>query len=147
MAVTNPRTGASSNPTATNPTATNPTATNPTAANPTAANPTGGPSAAGNPAGAAANSPAADAITPYVLDVPQAALDDLKARLGGTRWPDQLPGAPWSKGVPVDYLKDLTAYWRDGYDWRAHEAQLNRYPQFVTEIDGQRIHLGAAPLQ
>jgi len=81
-----------------------------------------------------------DGIESFVIDIPQATLDDLNARLDGTRWPDQLPGARWSKGVPVDYLKDLTAYWRNDYDWRPQEALLNRHPQFVTEIDGQRIH-------
>ena len=103
--------------------------------------PTAGHSAVANPGGASsANSAATDAITPFVIDIPQATLDVLRTRLEGTRWPDQLPGAPWSKGVPVDYLKDLAGYWRDSYDWRAQEGLLNRYPQFVTEIDGQRIH-------
>ena len=88
-----------------------------------------------------------EGIGSFVIDIPQAALDDLNTRLDLTRWPDQLPGARWSKGVPVDYLRELTAYWRDGYDWRAQESLLNRHPQFVTEIDGQRIHLGAALLQ
>ncbi|SEC49028.1 Pimeloyl-ACP methyl ester carboxylesterase [Amycolatopsis tolypomycina] len=79
-------------------------------------------------------------IRPFTIDVPQADLDDLRDRLARTRWAADLPGAGWSRGVPVSYLKELAAYWRDGYDWRAHERQLNGYPQFVTEIDGQDIH-------
>ena len=127
--------------TVTNPNASAGTPGNPTPGNPTSSNPPAGHSAGGDAAGAApATSSAADAITPFVIDIPQEALDDLKARIAATRWPDQLPGARWSKGVPVDYLKDLTGYWRDSYDWRVQEAQLNRHPQFVTEIDGQRIH-------
>ena len=114
--------------------------TNPTTSASTPSDPTAG-QPAGNPTGAApATGAAADAITPFVIDISQVALDDLNARLDGTRWPDQLPGDPWTKGVPVGYLQDLTGYWRDGYDWRSQEALLNRYPQFVTEIDGQRIH-------
>ncbi|HET6704201.1 epoxide hydrolase [Amycolatopsis sp.] len=79
-------------------------------------------------------------IRPFTIDVPQADLDDLRDRLARTRWAADLPGAGWSRGVPVSYLKGLAGYWRDGYDWRAHERRLNAFPQFVTEIDGQDIH-------
>ena len=54
-------------------------------------------------------------IRPFRIDVPQADLDDLRDRLARTRWPDELPGVGWSRGVPLGYLKDLAAYWRDGY--------------------------------
>jgi epoxide hydrolase len=79
-------------------------------------------------------------ITPFRIDVPDADLADLRERLARTRFPDQLPGTGWERGVPLDYLTELVEYWRSGYDWRAHEAELNEHPQFVTEIDGQRIH-------
>ncbi|MEV5717688.1 epoxide hydrolase family protein [Amycolatopsis mediterranei] len=79
-------------------------------------------------------------IRPFTIDVPQADLDDLRDRLARTRWAADLPGVGWSRGVPVSYLKELAGYWRDGYDWRAHERKLNAFPQFVTEIDGQDIH-------
>jgi epoxide hydrolase len=92
---------------------------------------------AGSPADAA---PAETAITPFRIDVPQAALDDLNDRLARTRWPDGLPGAGWDYGVPLEYLRDLAKYWRTGYDWRAQEARLNAFPQFTTTIDGQNIH-------
>jgi pimeloyl-ACP methyl ester carboxylesterase len=81
-----------------------------------------------------------DAIQPFTIAIPQADLDDLRDRLGRTRWPGELPGVGWSRGVPVSYLRELAAHWRDGYDWRAQEAQLNTLPQFKTEIDGQTIH-------
>jgi epoxide hydrolase len=62
-------------------------------------------------------------------------------RLARTRWPDELPGVGWSGGVPLDYLKELAAYWAaDGFDWRKQEP-AERAPQFVTSIDGQDIHL------
>jgi len=79
-------------------------------------------------------------IRPFRVDVPHSDLADLRSRLAATRWPAQLPGGGWSRGVPVAYLKDLVEYWRDGYDWREHEAALNEFPQFTTEIDGQSIH-------
>ena len=79
-------------------------------------------------------------LIPYVVDVPEADLDDLKAGLQNVRWPDELRHADWRYGVPRAYVQDLVRYWREGYDWRAHEAKLNRRPQFTTTIDGQRVH-------
>ncbi|MEV4093176.1 epoxide hydrolase family protein [Streptosporangium saharense] len=79
-------------------------------------------------------------IRPFRIDIAQADLDDLNDRLDRARWPRSLPGDGWSRGVPVTYLRELAAHWRDGYDWRGHEARLNAFPQFVTEIDGQEIH-------
>ena len=84
--------------------------------------------------------PADTGIRPFRIDIPQADLDDLRDRLARTRWPDELPGVGWSRGVPLDYLKQLAAYWRDGYDWRKHEARLNEHPQFTTTIEGQPVH-------
>ncbi|WUI03301.1 epoxide hydrolase [Spirillospora sp. NBC_00431] len=93
-------------------------------------------------------------IRPFHIDVPQADLDDLRERLARTRWPAESPGGGWSRGVPVGYLRGLAEYWRDGYDWRRHEAELNAIPQFTTRIDGQTFHFahvravdpGALPL-
>ncbi|MEV4089545.1 epoxide hydrolase, partial [Nonomuraea fuscirosea] len=79
-------------------------------------------------------------IDPFRIDIPQADLDDLRDRLGRTRWPDELPGAGWSYGVPTSYARELAEYWRTTYDWRAQEAALNAYPQFTTEIDRQTVH-------
>ena len=82
----------------------------------------------------------AQEITEFRINIPQADLDDLAERLGKTRWPSVLPGPAWQRGVPVGYLRDLAAYWREGFDWRAQEKRLNAYPQYVTQIDGQKIH-------
>lgn len=79
-------------------------------------------------------------IRPFRIDIPQESLDDLTARLANTRWPDELSGVGWSRGVPVAYLKELAEYWRTGFDWRAQEAALNEHPQFTTTIDGQVVH-------
>ncbi|MFI5916850.1 epoxide hydrolase family protein [Dactylosporangium sp. NPDC051541] len=79
-------------------------------------------------------------ISRYRLEVPQAALDDLNERLARTRWPDELPDAGWDYGFPLARLRELAEHWRTGYDWRAHEAELNELPHFTTEIDGQNIH-------
>jgi microsomal epoxide hydrolase len=79
-------------------------------------------------------------IRPFRVDVPQADIDDLRERLARTRWPDELPGAAWGYGIPLGYMKELAEYWRTGFDWRKHEAQLNKFPQFTTTIDGQNVH-------
>ena len=79
-------------------------------------------------------------VKPFTIQIPEAVLKDLQDRLTNTRWPDELPDADWSRGVPVSYLMELAEYWRTRYDWRKHEARLNQYPQFTTEIDGQTIH-------
>ena len=79
-------------------------------------------------------------IRPFRIAVPQADLDDLHERLARTRWPDEPPGVGWARGVPLDYLEGLAAYWADGFDWRAQEARLNQFPQHITTIDGQPIH-------
>jgi len=80
-------------------------------------------------------------IRPFRIEIPQAEVDDLRARLANTRWPEEdLPEVGWSYGIPLGYLRPLAEHWRDGFDWRAQEERLNSYPQFTTEISGQRIH-------
>ncbi|MFG1949353.1 epoxide hydrolase family protein [Nonomuraea sp. NPDC048826] len=79
-------------------------------------------------------------IEPFTIAIPRSAVDDLADRLAKTRWPDEIPGVGWSRGVPLEFLRELAEHWGSGYDWRAAEARLNALPQFTTEIDGQRIH-------
>jgi pimeloyl-ACP methyl ester carboxylesterase len=79
-------------------------------------------------------------VIPFRIDVPADELTDLRERLRRTRWPEPEPVGDWSQGVPLGYLRELCAYWADGYDWRAAEARLNALPQFRTEIDGLPIH-------
>ena len=93
-------------------------------------------------------------ITPFRVAFQAAATADLRERLELTRWPDQPPGAGWTYGTDRDFLEELCAYWAFDFDWAACETRLNRYPQFVTEIDGRRLHFyhvrspesGARPL-
>ncbi|TCO50497.1 pimeloyl-ACP methyl ester carboxylesterase [Kribbella antiqua] len=76
----------------------------------------------------------------FQAEVPQAELDELQRRLESARWPDQLPDVEWSYGLERGRLKQLAEYWRTSYDWRRFEKRLNAHPQYVTEIDGQRVH-------
>ena len=90
----------------------------------------------------------------FRIEIPEADVEYLHDRLAHARWPGEPAGVEWTRGVPLGYLKELAEYWRTQYDWRAAEARLNQYPQFTTEIDGQRIHFlhltsgqpGAKPL-
>ena len=79
-------------------------------------------------------------IHPFRIRIAPEEIDELHERLARTRWPDSLPGVGWAYGVPGDHLKELAEYWRTGFDWRAAEERLNGFPQFTTDIDGQRIH-------
>ena len=75
-----------------------------------------------------------NAIRPFTLDIPEADLADLAARLDRTRWPEAATVDDWTQGTPLAALGELVAYWRTGYDWRRCEARLNAVGQFVTEI-------------
>jgi pimeloyl-ACP methyl ester carboxylesterase len=78
-------------------------------------------------------------IRPFRIDIAQAQIVDLQRRLAATRWPQPVdPG--FGHGQSLALVRELAAYWADGFDWRAQEARLNRHPQFITEIDGQTVH-------
>jgi pimeloyl-ACP methyl ester carboxylesterase len=79
-------------------------------------------------------------MTPFRIAVPQADVDDLRRRLAATRWPDEVNDADWSYGTSLPFLRELTTYWAESYDWRAAEARLNALPQFCLDIDGLPIH-------
>ena len=79
-------------------------------------------------------------LRPFRVDVPQADLDDLHARLARVRWPDESPGDASRYGVPLEYARELVEHWRSDFDWRAQEARLNAQPQFLTTIHGQPVH-------
>jgi pimeloyl-ACP methyl ester carboxylesterase len=77
---------------------------------------------------------------PFTLRTADAALEDLRARLRATRWPDAPEDAGWTMGTDIDYLRGLVEYWADGFDWPTQEAALNRLPHFRVELGAQRIH-------
>jgi epoxide hydrolase len=79
-------------------------------------------------------------IETFRIHVDDSVLDDLRRRLAQTRFPDRIDDTGWDYGMPVDYLRELVEYWRDGYDWRAHEARLNDLAHYRTSIDDQSIH-------
>ena len=80
------------------------------------------------------------AIRPFTIAVPDAELADLRTRLMMTRYPWTPPDAGWRFGTERCFMERLLAHWLDGYDWRANERRLNRFPQYLANIDGHDIH-------
>lgn len=81
-----------------------------------------------------------DAIRPFEIVISDDTLNDLKQRLANTRWPEKETVDDWSQGIPLAYTQEVCDYWLNSYDWRAREALLNKYPQFMTELNGLDIH-------
>lgn len=80
-------------------------------------------------------------IEPFRINIPEAVLDDLRDRLRRTRWPDQITGSGWDYGTDTAALRDLCAYWADGFNWRAVEARLNAHPQARVTTEAARLHI------
>jgi pimeloyl-ACP methyl ester carboxylesterase len=80
------------------------------------------------------------AARPFRLQVPEAALSELKERLARTRWPDEPPLEPWSTGTSLAYAQEVCEYWRTRFDWRAWEEKLNAFPQFKLPLQGIELH-------
>jgi pimeloyl-ACP methyl ester carboxylesterase len=85
-------------------------------------------------------STSAPLVRPFAVAIPDSEIDDLKQRLARTRWPSPETAPDWSQGVRLENARSLIDYWEHEYDWRRFEAELNRFPQFLTEIDGLDIH-------
>jgi len=82
------------------------------------------------------------AIRQFRVDVAQADIDDLRLRLARTRWPREEPeNAGWDYGASTAYMRELCAYWADGFDWRAVEARINGFENLIVTVEGQDIHL------
>ena len=77
---------------------------------------------------------------PFVIEVPENTLTDLRERLARTRWPHDFANEDWKYGTNADYLKQLLDYWRNHYDWRRHEAEMNTFAHYKADIDGIPIH-------
>jgi epoxide hydrolase len=88
-----------------------------------------------------ATTPASSALVrPFTVAIADSEIDDLKQRLARTRWPGSQTVPNWSQGVRLENAKSLINYWEREYDWRRFESELNRFPQFLTAIDGLDIH-------
>lgn len=77
---------------------------------------------------------------PFRLVIDEREIASLRERLGHARWPDEVNDEHWSYGTRSDYLRELTAYWRDRFDWRGAESSINEFDQFLVDIDGLDLH-------
>ena len=80
------------------------------------------------------------AVEKFTINVSEALLADLRRRLDATRWPDELENVGWELGSSLSYMKSLTDYWRNAYEWRRQEATLNQLPQYRVALDGFHVH-------
>ena len=79
-------------------------------------------------------------IKKFYLGIPQSKLDDLQQRLTLTRWPEKETPDDWTQGIPLSYMKEIHDYWLNDYDWRKHEKEINKFPQFLTTINELDVH-------
>ncbi|WP_292518621.1 epoxide hydrolase family protein [Methanoculleus sp.] len=79
-------------------------------------------------------------VQPFRVETSQPVLDDLRDRLSHTRFPDEVEGTGWDSGTNLDYMMELVDYWLNRFDWRAREAELNRFAHYRADIDGMGIH-------
>ena len=84
-------------------------------------------------------------MQPFEIHVPASDIEDLHRRLDATRWPEPIPGTGWDYGTDVAWLRDLTQYWRNGFDWRTQEARLNALPQRIVRVGGLDVHCVHVP--
>jgi microsomal epoxide hydrolase len=86
-----------------------------------------------------------DGVAPFAVSVADSELDDLRARLAATRWPEAVPGSGWDYGTDVDWLRALCEYWADRFDWRAQESVLNEWPQVLVRVGNRDVHCVHVP--
>src|SRR5882672_4281320 len=79
-------------------------------------------------------------IQPFSVNIPHPVLEDLERRLKNTRWPDEIKNSDWKNGSNLSYMKELSDYWINQFDWRKVEKEINAWPNFIAEINGYKIH-------
>src|SRR5919106_1334952 len=84
--------------------------------------------------------PAGVTPEPFTIAVPDEVLADLRQRLAGVRWPDDIPGSAWQYGTDLAYMQELVTYWYSDYDWRAQERRLNGFAQYRVPLDDITLH-------
>jgi len=79
-------------------------------------------------------------IEKFKINIPQSELDDLNDRIKKVRWPDEIKNSDWKYGTSLYYIKELADYWLEEFDWRIIEKEINSFPNFIADVDGNQIH-------
>ena len=79
-------------------------------------------------------------IEKFKVNIPQSELDDLNDRIKKVRWPDEIKNSDWKYGTSLSYIKELADYWLEEFDWRIIEKEINSFPNFIADVDGNQIH-------
>lgn len=79
-------------------------------------------------------------IEKFKINIPQSELDDLNDRIKKVRWPDEIKNSDWKYGTSLSYIKELADYWLEEFDWRIIEKEINSFPNFIADVDGNQIH-------
>jgi microsomal epoxide hydrolase len=79
-------------------------------------------------------------VSPYQFYVPDEELARILERVSHYPWHEMPDDGGWEYGTNMDYLKELCAYWVDGFDWRAQEDRINSFPSFKANVDGIDMH-------
>ncbi|TMI83084.1 MAG: epoxide hydrolase, partial [Bacteroidetes bacterium] len=79
-------------------------------------------------------------IESFSIKIPEEAIEDLKQRLSRTRWTDEILNSEWKYGASLSYVKEITNYWLNSFDWRNTENEINQYPNYIADIDGVKVH-------
>ena len=79
-------------------------------------------------------------IEKFKVNIPQSELDDLNDRIKKVRWPDEIKNSDWKYGTSLSYIKELANYWLEEFDWRIIEKEINSFPNFIADVDGNQIH-------
>lgn len=79
-------------------------------------------------------------VTSFTPTIEQAVLDDLRDRLLGTRWPDEIEDAGWDYGMDTGVLRSFVRTWLDDFDWATEQERLMESPHVRVEVGGIGLH-------
>lgn len=79
-------------------------------------------------------------VKKFTVNVPDETLAAIRARVANYPWHEMPDDGGWEYGTNLDYMKEFCDYWVHGYDWRKHEAEINRFSHFKAPVDAIDLH-------
>ena len=88
-------------------------------------------------------------VQPFIIDIPNSKLGQIRDRVSAYPWHEAPVGSGWEYGTEINYMREFCDYWLKSFDWRTHEQAINRFPQFVSQVEGLDLHfiheIGSGP--